>query len=149
LLTADDLLCHAIGDFILQSDWVALNKSRRSDVALLHAALYSVPFLALTRSRAALAIIAGSHFAIDRWRLTRYLIWAKNWLSPPGYVPLECCDPATGFPRDRPAWMTFWLYVVIDNTLHLVINAWALTQFGRLASRSPRARATSSRARAW
>jgi hypothetical protein len=112
-----------------------MNKSRRSDVALMHAALYSLPFVALTRSRAALAIIVGSHFVIDRWRLTRYLIWAKNWLSPLGYMPLDRCDPATAFPPDRPAWMRFWLYVIIDNTVHLVINAWAMTRFGRLASR--------------
>ena len=114
---------------------MALNKSRRSDVALLHALLYSLPFLALTRSRPALAIIVGSHFALDRWRLTRYLVWAKNWLSPMGYLPFRRCDPATGFPLERPAWMTFWLYVIIDNTVHVLINAWALTRFGRLVSR--------------
>jgi hypothetical protein len=148
LVQADDLLCHAIGDYILQSDWVALNKSRRSDVALLHAAAYCLPFLAATRSPAALAIIASSHFVIDRWRLARYLIWAKNWLSPQPYLALDAADPATGFPRERPAWLTFWLFVVIDNTLHILINAWALTTFGRLESRSRRARAASSRGRA-
>ena len=147
-MQADDLLCHAIGDYILQSDWVALNKSRRSDVALLHAALYSLPFLALTHSRAALAIIAGSHFVIDRWRLARYLIWAKNWLSPEPYLPLAAADPVTGFPPERPAWMTFWLFVVIDNTLHILINAWSLTTFGRLEPSSRRERAASSRGRA-
>jgi hypothetical protein len=148
LVEPDDFLCHVIGDYILQSDWVALNKSRRWDVALLHALLYSVPFVARTRSRGALATIAATHFAIDRWRLTRYLIWAKNWLSPRGNVPLSACDPVTGFPRERPPWMTFWLYVIIDNTVHVLINAWALRTFGRRAPRPPRGRVASSRARA-
>jgi Protein of unknown function (DUF3307) len=149
LVQADDLLCHAIGDYILQSDWMALNKSRRSDVALVHALLYSLPFLALTRSGGALATIAASHFAIDRWRLTRYLIWVNNWLSPRGYVPLAASDSVTGSPRGRPPWVTFWLYVIVDNTVHVLINAWALRTFGRLASRSPRGRGASSRWRAW
>ena len=148
-MQADDLLCHVIGDYILQSDWMALNKSRRSDVALLHAVLYSLPFLALTCSGRALATIAASHFAIDRWRLTRYFILAKNWLSPGAAVPVAACDPVTGFPRERPPWVTFWLYVIIDNTVHVMINAWALRTFGRLASRPPRGHVASSRARAW
>lgn len=149
MLQADDLLCHVIGDYVLQSDWMALNKSRRSDVALLHAVLYSVPFLALTRSAGALVTIAASHFAIDRWRLTRYLIWVTSWLNPRGYTPLDAADPLTGFPRDRPAWVTFWLYVIVDNTVHVLINAWALRTSGRLAPRWPRARVASWRGRAW
>ena len=111
-----------------------MNKSRSSGVSLLHALLYGLPFLTQTRSLTALAIIAGSHFVIDRWRLTRYLIWAKNWLSPRPYLPLSACDAATGFPNERPAWMRFWLFVVVDNLVHVVINAWALTTFGGRAA---------------
>jgi hypothetical protein len=29
----------------------------------------------------ALFAIVSTHFVIDRWRLARYVVWAKNWLA--------------------------------------------------------------------
>ena len=72
------LKLHLIGDYILQSDWMAQNKTKRSWPALCHAFVYSLPFLLLTQSPAALAVIFGTHFLIDRFRLARYVVWAKN-----------------------------------------------------------------------
>ena len=39
---------HFVGDFILQSDYLALNKSKNNLVLLWHVSLYMTPFLALT-----------------------------------------------------------------------------------------------------
>ena len=39
------LVAHFLGDFILQSDWMASNKSKRWDALALHVALYAVCFL--------------------------------------------------------------------------------------------------------
>lgn len=36
---------HFLADFMLQSDWIARNKSKDNWVLLLHAAIYTVPFL--------------------------------------------------------------------------------------------------------
>jgi len=82
LITADQLLAHAIGDYVLQSDWMATAKTQKSIAALAHALTYTLPFLFLTSSWMAFLLIAGSHFAIDRWRLARYVVWAKNFLAP-------------------------------------------------------------------
>jgi len=70
--------------------------------------------------------ICSTHFAIDRWRLARYVVWAKNFIAPPGYNPpwSECCG--TGYPKDVPTWLSVWLLIVADNTLHLVCNALAI-----------------------
>lgn len=38
------LALHFIGDFLLQTDWMALNKSKQWDVLAIHAAVYSVCF---------------------------------------------------------------------------------------------------------
>lgn len=122
MITADQLLAHAIGDYVLQSDWMATEKTRRSFAALAHAVVYSLLFLAFSPSLVAWLVIAGSHFAIDRWRLARYVVWAKNWpLIPPWR---ECT--ATGYPPDRPAWLAVWLLIIADNILHVLINGLAL-----------------------
>lgn len=82
MLTADQLVAHAVGDYILQSDWMATEKTKKTIAALAHVATYALPFLFLTRSPAALAFIVVTHFIIDRWRLARYVCWAKNFIGP-------------------------------------------------------------------
>lgn len=61
---------------------MANEKTKRSAAAAIHAVVYSFPFLFLTRSPVALLLIAGTHFVIDRFRLARYVVWAKNFLAP-------------------------------------------------------------------
>jgi hypothetical protein len=124
MFTADQLLAHAVGDYILQSDWMAREKTKRSVAALAHVGTYVLPFLLLTRSPLALTAIAASHFAIDRWRLVRYLVWIKNWMGT--NRPWSECA-ATGYPPDRPPWMSVWLLIIADNIVHLSCNALALS----------------------
>ena len=129
MITADQLVAHAIGDYVLQSDWMANEKTKRSVAALAHVVAYTLPVLWLTRSLLALAIILGTHFVIDRWRLARYVCWAKNWLSPTGTHPWSECS-ATGYPPDRPAWLAVWLLIIADNVMHVVINGLAIQYLG-------------------
>lgn len=118
-ITADQILAHLVGDYILQSDWMANEKAKRTVAAALHAAVYTLPFLLLTHSVAALVFIAATHFLIDRFRLARYVVWAKNlnWSAP---------VTATGYSAEKPAWLAVWLYIIADNTLHLICNGIAL-----------------------
>lgn len=78
----EQLLAHLIGDYCLQSHWMATTKTSKSSAALIHAVLYTVPFLLITRTPVVLAVICSTHFVIDRWRLARYVVWLKNWLAP-------------------------------------------------------------------
>lgn len=39
------LSMHFIADFVLQSDWMAINKSKRWDALIVHVGIYSVCFL--------------------------------------------------------------------------------------------------------
>lgn len=123
MITADQLLLHAIGDYILQSDWMAIEKTKRHAAAFVHALAYSLPFLILRPSLIAWLIIFGTHELIDRYRLARYIVWAKNWLGP--NKPWAECS-TTGYPADRPAWLTVWLLIIADNVLHVAINGAAL-----------------------
>jgi Protein of unknown function (DUF3307) len=125
MVTADQLLAHVVGDYLLQSDWMAREKTRRSVPAIAHAMLYTVPFLSLGPTPLACLTIAGTHFVIDRWRLARYVCWAGGWFGPPPHRAWSECR-ATGFPPEREPWMSAWLLIIADNTLHVLINAWAL-----------------------
>lgn len=123
MITADQLVVHAIGDYLLQSDWMATNKTKEHVPALAHAVVYSLPFLAFGPSLVAWTVIFGTHFLIDRYRLARYIVWAKNWLGP--NRPWAECS-GTGYPADRPAWLAVWLLIIADNVLHVLINGAAL-----------------------
>src|SRR5437016_4252815 len=125
MITADQILAHLVGDYVLQSDWMAENKTRSSFAAGVHALLYSTPFLLLqpTPSVTAWAVIAGSHFLVDRFRLARLLCWAKNHIGPKRlWPPLT----NTGYDDSKPVWLVAWLVVIMDNTLHLICNGLAL-----------------------
>ncbi|MFH9798120.1 DUF3307 domain-containing protein [Streptomyces virginiae] len=120
------LLAHLVGDYLLQSDWMANEKTKRWWPAWAHALTYGLPFLLVTQSPAALAVIVGTHAVIDHYRLARHVVWAKNFMSPRSHWhPWSECS-ATGYHQDRPLWMTVWLMIIADNTIHLVINVAAV-----------------------
>lgn len=124
VITADQLLAHAVGDYIIQSDWMANEKTKRSLAAAVHALTYAFPFMLLTHSFAALAVIVVTHFAIDRWRLARFVCWAKNVPWPGAQRWAECSR--TGYPDERPPWLATWLLIIADNILHVAINGAAI-----------------------
>lgn len=128
MFTGTQVLAHFIGDYLLQSEWMAENKTKRSSVALVHALVYSLPFVVLLHpSLMAYAVIVGTHFAIDRWRLARYVVYAKNFLAPPSAWKSWSECSGTGYYKEVPAWLAVWLLIIIDNVLHVIINALALS----------------------
>lgn len=127
LITGNQVLAHLIGDFFFQSDWMATNKKDRILPCLIHVLTYTIPFLFLTLSPLALLIICGTHFAIDHWGLPRYLIWIKNQIFSPKKDRQSWNNCSfTGYSPNRPVWLTMWLLIICDNTLHLIINGMAI-----------------------
>ena len=118
MITADQLLAHAVGDYVLQSDWMAKNKTSRFVVTAMHGGCYALPFLLLSPSVLALAVIVGTHVIIDRFNLAGWLSWVKNGMPRP--------RTTTGFPADRPEYLVGWLLIINDNILHIMINGAAL-----------------------
>lgn len=106
------LVFHLIGDYLLQNDWMASNKTKNSYVALLHALIYSVPFLYIV-SDWRWFIIFITHFFIDRFRLAIYWIKLVNW---------NWSSTNFGYDENKPAWMAIWLMIIIDNSLHVCFN---------------------------
>ena len=130
MITADQLVAHAVGDYILQSDWMANEKTKKSFAAFCHAFVYTLTFLFLTHSWAALLVIFATHFVIDRWRLARYLVWLKNFIAPPGSNPPWSQCSGTGYDKERPPWLAVWLLIIADNTLHVLCNGAAIWWLG-------------------
>ena len=67
------LVSHFVGDFLLQSDWMAKNKSKRFDALFLHVYFYSICFF---RMGPTFVVITGLlHFVTDFFtsRATAYL----------------------------------------------------------------------------
>lgn len=118
MFTADQIVAHLVGDYILQSHWMATNKAKNSIAAAIHALTYTLPFTLITQHWLALSAICVSHFFIDRFRLARYVVWLKNGARGP--VTL------TGYPDDVPPWMSVWLLIIADNTIHMICNGLAL-----------------------
>ena len=118
------LILHLIGDYVTQTDWMAKTKTSNSVAAGSHAIVYSLPFLLLQPSATAFAVILLTHFFIDRYRLARYLVFVKNKVTSPS---LKWEDASgTGYHKDDPPWLSVWLLIAADNTLHLTINYAAL-----------------------
>lgn len=117
------LILHLFGDYVTQSDWMANNKTKSFDAAFAHALIYSLPFWFIG-SASAWVVIFTTHFLIDRYRLARFVVFAKNFLgdgdrSKP-HKWSECSK--TGYPPQKPDWLAVWLLIACDNTLHLAIN---------------------------
>lgn len=130
VVTGSQLIAHMVGDYLLQSDWMATEKRKAAHVALAHALAYTLPFLLLTTNPAALMVIALTHAVIDHFALARYVVFAKNFIGPRRTWPKwERCK-GNGYDHDRPVWLSTWLLIIADNILHIAINAAALDWLG-------------------
>lgn len=121
---------HVLGDYVVQSEWMAMTKAKQSGPAAAHAITYAACFLPITRNWRALAVIGGTHFIIDRTRPIGYVMWASNQLAPRGwrYGYAQSFKP-TGGNRRTPIWLNTSLMIIVDNTLHTSINRWALRRW--------------------
>jgi hypothetical protein len=118
------LAAHFIGDYLLQTNHMAQEKTERWVPAIMHGIAYTIPFLFLTSSPLALFVITSTHIVIDRYRLARYVVWFKNQFAPKRHRhPMT----VTGYHSDTPDWLAFILMIVADNLIHILINAYALT----------------------
>lgn len=113
-------LLHCIGDYLVQNDWMALNKKKltwKGELACqLHCITYSLPFAFIGSWWAVLAIYA-SHYAIDRTNIVAWYLAVKN-----GVWNIK----NFGFSEERPMFITVWLFIIVDNIFHLICNYLAL-----------------------
>ncbi len=119
----DQLICHLLGDYAFQNQYLSDYKKSSWWVAAVHGAIYASTFLlpcfvAPTPGAAAIAAIFGTHVVIDRLSLAGY------WIR---FYGIGCEGTVSGPPlKEVPAWLSTILAIVVDNTIHLVINYLAI-----------------------
>ena len=96
------LLCHLFGDFILQTDWIAINKKQSNIVCLIHVITYLLPFLLLDLYYWQYLLISIQHYSQDR---TNFVIWFMKYKGSPKFI-----EPPMGP----------WSIIITDNILHLI-----------------------------
>lgn len=100
------LIAHLVGDYLLQTGWMAANKTKSWPALFTHAAVYTLviglfaAFMVKDFSPWGLALIFVSHAIIDRRSVTRF--WVSTVMT------------ATG---QESAWLT----IVVDQIFHLLI----------------------------
>jgi hypothetical protein len=112
-------LGHMVGDYILQTQWMAEGKScpgiRGNAACTVHVALYTLAIALFIGvwSPLFLAAVAIPHWIIDRWSLAKHWLNFKNqgeeWMKSP-FAPL--------------------IYAANDNTFHFLCLWWTLRIFG-------------------
>ena len=131
------ILAHLIGDYLLQTHWMAVNKTNRWLPAIIHGVVYTLPFLFITTSIPALLVIALSHALIDRYRLAKHFSYFKNLFGPREkyydgnnwvYKKRLWKDykANNGYPPGTPEWLSTFLMIIADNTIHILINIGAI-----------------------
>jgi hypothetical protein len=112
----EQLLLHLFGDFIIQNDYVALNKKKNTLkgwlYCLWHCITYALPFLLITNLMAVIGI-AVTHFIIDKSNVVVWFLKYRNFAPDVSNF---------GFLSERPFAVTIWLSIFMDNTLHLICN---------------------------
>lgn len=171
------ILAHLVGDYLIQNQWMADNKTSRWWPAIVHGITYTIPYIFITQSFWALFVICATHIVIDRYRLAKHFIYLKNLIAPrkiigysyewePGIVStyterydnldfragrpihrdMSVAPPdaevirkprptwaeckGTGSSMDLPVWMSVWLMIIVDNSIHLLINTGAILLLG-------------------
>ena len=110
-------LCHLTGDYLLQNDWMALNKKKTWFPCFVHCILYTLPFYIFLGNGYYLWIIFLSHYFLDRYHLVDWFLAIRN-----GVFHIR----NFGFSEERPALITVWLYIITDNIFHILFNSTAI-----------------------
>ena len=106
------IIGHLVGDYLLQNDWMALNKKRNPLICFVHAILWtaSVCFFAAWSNPWAIGVLLLTHFIQDHSDvviLWMRMIGQKQFATGP-------CSP--------------WSIIVVDNVWHIV-TIWAVWKF--------------------
>jgi hypothetical protein len=104
---------HLVGDYLLQTDWMALNKKLRSWPCFVHCAIWTACVCIFTGwGWIPAAFLLTCHFVQDRTQIVKWWMTLK-WKSQVGFMQ----------PPFAP-----WSLIVVDNVWHIV-QLWVAWRF--------------------
>jgi len=62
------VLCHLVGDYVLQGDYLAMNKGKDWYILFVHSALYCIPFILVFGFSKASVCLLMMHFIVDMFK---------------------------------------------------------------------------------
>lgn len=96
------IYAHLIGDYLLQTDWMATRKKTSHKACVAHVAAYMLPFLLTPFTWWQLLLVAGQHYAQDK---TNFVVWFMKIKHSEGFTK----EPF--FP---------WSIILTDNIIHVL-----------------------------
>lgn len=96
------IYAHLIGDYLIQNDWMAMNKKKSSLACTVHVATYMIPFAFCGFRWWQIALIALQHWLVDR---TQFISWFMRVKGSSNFSNGVC------FP---------WSDIVVDNISHII-----------------------------
>jgi hypothetical protein len=97
------VLAHFIGDFLLQTEWMAINKKKSDFACTVHVFAYMIPFFFTDLSAIQLALIFVQHYLQDR---TTFVAWY--------------CKTVGSFQSELGKEFLPWGHFVVDQVFHFV-----------------------------
>ena len=96
------IYAHLIGDYLLQTDWMAAHKKQKSWICGVHVIAYMIPFLWCGLSIWQFMAVAFQHFFQDHTQFISWLMVVKGsrYFGQPPMAP--------------------WSVVVTDNIVHIL-----------------------------
>lgn len=120
------LLGHLVGDYLLQNNWMALNK-HKNDIqgwltCTVHCVLYTISVCLIMQVWTVewIAIVFISHFVIDKFGLTDKYLKLIRGRSVSVFVEDTKKIYLDSFLAIK-AGFTCFVYAVVDNTIHILI----------------------------
>lgn len=122
------LLGHLIGDYLLQSKFMALNKSNDNWRGVLtcswHVLIYTISVCLMigTSNPLVWLLVFATHWFIDRWSLATY------WLRLIHGRTFDAAYISKDKYREFDIAFTSLVYAVVDNTFHL-LSLWLIVKY--------------------
>lgn len=133
------LFGHLFGDYVFQNNWMALNKKVNKIACVLHCSVYTITVMlflvigaGLSASLLTVFLIFSSHYILDSTSLVEKWMRFYKIRSWSTYVPIskdktkhsgidinKCREESFNIEESLVTVFGAFIYVVIDNTLHL------------------------------
>lgn len=97
------ILAHFIGDFLLQNEWMAINKKKDSFACSIHVLCYMIPWLFTSVTFDQFVLIAFQHWLQDR---TTFVAWY--------------CKTFGSFQNELKMNSLPWGHFIVDQIFHVI-----------------------------